>query len=98
MTLATLGLVLAAVGPAAAAAAGRPHLVMALTDDLGWNYPGYHNPEVHTPTLDALAAEGVRLESHCEPNEQPSCGCPVPDRGPAAQTRTSTALPRGARF
>ena len=67
MTLATLGLVLAAVGPAAAAAAGRPHLVMALTDDLGWNYPGYHNPEVHTPTLDALAAEGVRLESHCEP-------------------------------
>jgi arylsulfatase A-like enzyme len=30
----------------------------------GWNYPGYHNPEVITPTLDKLAAGGVRLESH----------------------------------
>ena len=44
--------------------ATKPHLVMALTDDLGWNYPGYHNPEVISPTLDQLAHEGVRLESH----------------------------------
>ncbi len=42
----------------------KPHLIMALTDDLGWNYPGYHNPEVISPTLDQLANEGVRLESH----------------------------------
>ena len=45
------------------AALRAAHIVLALTDDLGWNYPGYHNPEVHTPTLDALAAEGVRLEA-----------------------------------
>eukprot|EP01043_Picozoa_sp_COSAG02_P019242 COSAG02_NODE_920_length_15934_cov_11.363751_3_plen_360_part_00 len=44
--------------------ATKPHLIMALTDDLGWNYPGYHNPEVISPTLDQLANEGVRLESH----------------------------------
>jgi len=42
----------------------KPNIVFALTDDLGWNYPGYHNPEANTPTLDALAREGVRLDSH----------------------------------
>ena len=56
------------------AGARRPHLVFVLTDDLGWNYPGYHNAEVKTPTLDRLAMkEGVRLESsymykYCSPS------------------------------
>jgi arylsulfatase B len=55
----------AAARPAAAAmSSSQPHLVFALTDDLGWNYPGYHNPEVISPTLDKLAIGGVRLESH----------------------------------
>ena len=66
----------AAVPPAAAPrAARRPHLVFILTDDLGWNYPGYqNNPEVKTPTLDRLAMkEGVRLDSsymykYCSPS------------------------------
>ena len=49
---------------AAVTAVKPPHVVFILTDDLGWNYPGYHNPEVITPTLDALASGGVRLESH----------------------------------
>ena len=44
----------------AGTAATKPHLIMALTDDLGWNYPGYHNPEVISPTLDQLANEGFR--------------------------------------
>jgi len=43
---------------------GLPHIVFALTDDLGWNYPGFHNEEIISPTLDRLAKEGVRLESH----------------------------------
>ena len=45
--------------------ASAPHIIFALVDDLGWNYPGYHNREVKTPTLDKLATrEGVRLGSH----------------------------------
>lgn len=41
-----------------------PHIIYILADDLGWNFPGYHNPDVITPTLDKLATdEGVRLES-----------------------------------
>jgi len=59
---------------AATAAPLRPHIIFAMVDDLGWNYPGYHNPEVLTPTLDRLATtEGVRLESmyvykYCSPS------------------------------
>jgi hypothetical protein len=64
MSSAAVALLLLPVVAAAAAPAQAPHLIMALTDDLGWNYPGYHNPEVVTPTLDQLAKEGVRLESH----------------------------------
>ena len=54
---------------AAAAAAPPPHLIMVVTDDLGYNFPGYLNQakEVKTPTLDRLATkEGVRLSSHCK--------------------------------
>lgn len=40
-----------------------PHLVVMLTDDLGFNAPGYRNPDLITPTLDRLATkEGVILE------------------------------------
>ena len=41
-----------------------PNLVMALTDDLGWNSPGFHNPTIISPTLDRLASEGVKLARH----------------------------------
>ncbi|XP_013412440.1 arylsulfatase J [Lingula anatina] len=41
-----------------------PHIVFLLADDLGWNDIGYHNDEVKTPTLDRLAAEGVKLENY----------------------------------
>ena len=47
---------------AAAAAAPKPHLVFMLTDDLGYNAPGYRNPDLHTPALDALAQDGLVLE------------------------------------
>ena len=45
-------------------ATSAPNLIYVLTDDLGWNYPGFHNPEVITPTLDELARGGLQLESH----------------------------------
>ena len=39
----------------------RPNLVMALADDLGFSDVGWVNPSVKTPTLDALARDGVIL-------------------------------------
>jgi hypothetical protein len=64
MLTALLPLVASNFTGAASNATGAPNLIYVLTDDLGWNYPGFHNPEVITPTLDALAASGVQLESH----------------------------------
>ena len=45
----------------------RPHIVHALADDfgwanVGWNRVGEAKPDVRTPTLDALASEGIRLD------------------------------------
>ena len=44
----------------------RPHLVMAVVDDLGFAGLGYSSPtgEPRTPIIDALAAESAVLEAH----------------------------------
>ncbi|RVE61210.1 hypothetical protein OJAV_G00168480 [Oryzias javanicus] len=41
-----------------------PHIIFVLIDDQGFNDIGYHNPTIKTPTLDKLAAEGVKLENY----------------------------------
>ena len=41
----------------------NPNLVVIFTDDQVHNAIGYDNPEVHTPHLDSLAAEGVIFEN-----------------------------------
>ena len=52
--------------PSAAAFASpkKPHLLLMLADDLGYANVGWHNADIQTPSLDALVAEGVRLERH----------------------------------
>lgn len=43
---------------------GAPnHIVFVLSDDLGYYAPGYINPILQTPTLDALASNGTVLSS-----------------------------------
>ncbi|MBN2475859.1 MAG: arylsulfatase [Pirellulales bacterium] len=39
-----------------------PHVLFILADDLGWGDVGFHGGPIQTPTLDALAASGARLE------------------------------------
>lgn len=46
----------------AASAAGRPHIVYILADDLGWKDVGYHGSPIRTPNIDLLAQGGARLE------------------------------------
>jgi arylsulfatase A-like enzyme len=51
------------LGAASADDAGsRPHIVYIVSDDQGWKDVGYHGSDIRTPTLDALAAGGARLE------------------------------------
>ncbi len=42
-------------------AGNPPNILVIVADDLGWNDVGYHNPQILTPHLDRLAAEGLRL-------------------------------------
>lgn len=54
-----------------AAAASKPHIVFVMADDMGWGQTGYRNhPVLKTPNLDAMAANGLRLERFY-------AGCPV---------------------
>lgn len=43
-------------------AAGRPNIVLIMTDDLGYgDLGGYGAPDIRTPNIDALGRDGIRL-------------------------------------
>ncbi|XP_072533144.1 arylsulfatase I [Salminus brasiliensis] len=41
-----------------------PHIIFVMVDDQGYSDIGYHGSDIHTPVLDQLAAEGVKLENY----------------------------------
>lgn len=46
-------------------AGSRPNIVFILSDDMGWAQPGFNGGKVElTPNMDALAAEGMRLNEY----------------------------------
>jgi arylsulfatase A len=57
------------VPQAMASPPGRPNVLFILADDLGiGDLRCYGNPYVDTPTLDALAKEGIRFTDHYSPS------------------------------
>jgi len=48
----------------------QPNVLFIIADDLGWNDVSWHNPNIHSPVLEKLAASGVLLNQYYV---QPSC-------------------------
>jgi arylsulfatase A-like enzyme len=42
----------------------KPHILLVIADDFGYNDVGYHGSEIKTPNLDKLAGEGIKLENY----------------------------------
>ena len=40
----------------------KPNIILWLTDDQGWGNIGYHNDNVITPNMNALAKQGIILD------------------------------------
>jgi uncharacterized sulfatase len=53
------------------ASPNRPNILLITSDQHHWSAMGYNNPEVHTPNLDRLAAEGTIFDRAYCPN--PTC-------------------------
>eukprot|EP00434_Breviolum_minutum_P007927 symbB.v1.2.006992.t1/scaffold426.1/size206518/7 len=52
-------------------AAAKPHIIMHVIDDFGWNDPGFRNEnEISTPTLNLFHEKGITLDQYYV---QPSC-------------------------
>ena len=50
--------------PASAEKAKKPNVLFIVIDDLGWDDVGFRSHQIHTPTIDALAADGVVLNQY----------------------------------
>lgn len=48
----------------------KPNILFIIADDIGWKDVGFHGSDIKTPTLDALAEGGARLEQFYA---QPMC-------------------------
>ena len=57
-----LAVCLTVVSAQSAATSPKPHIVMFVSDDMGWNEVGYHGSKIATPHIDGLAKEGVQLD------------------------------------
>ena len=40
----------------------KPHIVLFVSDDMGWNEVGFHGSKIDTPNIDKLAKDGLQLD------------------------------------
>lgn len=94
---------LLAAGLVTAVCAGRPNVLVIITDDQGWGDIGYNSPDtVYSPHLDCLAAKGVTFSRHyvmpqCTPTRVAAMTGRYPSRfgGNALHASNDPAFPMG---
>lgn len=59
-----VGAVLLCAAAAVSSAAKQPNIIHVIADDLGAADLGYRNPQIRSPNIDKLAAEGTKLTSY----------------------------------
>ncbi|KAI1301338.1 Arylsulfatase B [Halotydeus destructor] len=78
-----------------------PNIIMFIADDLGWDDVGYHgSPQIKTPNIDALAADGIVLDnfyamSSCTPSRGALLSGVHPIHSSTQNYVILTAEPRG---
>jgi arylsulfatase A-like enzyme len=93
---AALALICALQTPASAQDAPRPNILYIVADDLGWNDVGFHGSDIRTPTLDALAEEGARLEQYyAQPMCTPTRAAIMTGRYPMRYGLQTGVIPQG---
>lgn len=98
--LASLVLGSAAVGrDAVAEGPKRPHIVYIVSDDQGWKDIGFHGSDIRTPSLDALARGGARLEQfYAQPMCTPSRAALMTGRYPFRYGLQTIVIPSAGRY
>jgi arylsulfatase A-like enzyme len=74
----------------------KPNIVYIVADDLGWKDVGFHGSDIKTPTLDALAAKGAKLEQfYAQPMCTPTRAAIMTGRYPMRYGLQTAVIPQG---
>ena len=80
----------------ARAAETKPNILYIVADDLGWKDVGFHGSDIKTPTLDALAAKGAKLEQfYAQPMCTPTRAALMTGRYPLRYGLQTAVIPQG---
>ncbi len=80
----------------AKAADRQPNILYIIADDLGWKDVGFHGSDIRTPTLDALAAKGAKLEQfYAQPMCTPTRAALMTGRYPFRYGLQTAVIPQG---
>jgi arylsulfatase A-like enzyme len=82
--------------PHAYAADRPPNILYIVADDLGWKDVGFHGSDIRTPALDALAANGAKLEQfYAQPMCTPTRAALMTGRYPMRYGLQTAVIPQG---
>ena len=92
----SISLLAAVQGSSAHAADSKPNILYIVADDLGWKDVGFHGSDIKTPTLNALAANGAKLEQfYAEPMCTPTRAAIMTGRYPMRYGLQTAVIPQG---